>query len=56
MRELNRDGQIFFVHNRINDIQRVATQLAQIVPEARITIGHGQMAEGDLEARDDRFR
>jgi transcription-repair coupling factor (superfamily II helicase) len=49
MRELNRSGQIYFVHNRVQDIQKVAHQLAQIVPEARIAIGHGQMPEGDLE-------
>jgi transcription-repair coupling factor (superfamily II helicase) len=49
MRELNRDGQIYFVHNRVNDIEKVAHKLSEIVPEARIGIGHGQMAEGDLE-------
>lgn len=49
LRELNRDGQIYFVHNRINDIEALATRLRQIVPEARIAIGHGQMAEGELE-------
>ena len=49
MRELNRNGQIFFVHNRVHDIQRIAWQLQQIVPEARIAIGHGQMPEGQLE-------
>lgn len=49
MRELNRGGQIFFVHNRINDIDKVAMRLNQIVPEANIRIGHGQMAEGELE-------
>ncbi len=49
LRELNRGGQIFFVHNRINDIRAVAARLAEIVPEARIDIGHGQMAEGELE-------
>ena len=49
MRELNRGGQIFFVHNRVQDIEKVATRLQQIVPEARIAIGHGQMAEGELE-------
>ncbi|HEY1600583.1 MAG TPA: transcription-repair coupling factor [Pirellulales bacterium] len=49
LRELNRGGQMFFVHNRINDIQNLATRLRQIVPEARIRIGHGQMAEGELE-------
>ena len=49
LRELNRDGQIFFVHNRIYDIEAVAGRLRQIVPEARIRIGHGQMQEGELE-------
>ena len=49
MRELNRGGQIYFVHNRINDIHGVATRLNDIVPEARIDIGHGQMAEDELE-------
>jgi transcription-repair coupling factor (superfamily II helicase) len=49
MRELNRGGQIFFVHNRINDVQAVAARLNRIVPEARIEIGHGQMPEGELE-------
>jgi transcription-repair coupling factor (superfamily II helicase) len=49
LRELNRDGQIYFVHNRVNDIEVVARRLAQIVPEARIGIGHGQMPEGELE-------
>ncbi|HYW80884.1 MAG TPA: DEAD/DEAH box helicase, partial [Thermoguttaceae bacterium] len=49
MRELNRDGQIFFVHNRVQDIEKVATRLRQIVPEAQIGIAHGQMPEGTLE-------
>jgi transcription-repair coupling factor (superfamily II helicase) len=49
MRELNRGGQIFYVHNRIHDIHNVAAQLAGIVPEARIDVGHGQMPEGELE-------
>jgi transcription-repair coupling factor (superfamily II helicase) len=49
MRELNRGGQIYFVHNRINDIHAVAARLSAIVPEARIDIGHGQMAEHELE-------
>ncbi len=49
MRELNRGGQIFFVHNRVHDIQKVAQRLQQIVPEARIAIGHGQMPENELE-------
>ncbi|MEX2120847.1 MAG: transcription-repair coupling factor [Pirellulales bacterium] len=48
-RELARSGQVFFVHNRIHDIQRVGWQLQQLVPEARIGVGHGQMPEGQLE-------
>ncbi|MGE0536014.1 MAG: transcription-repair coupling factor [Pirellulales bacterium] len=49
LRELNREGQIFFVHNRIYDIEALATSLRRIVPEARLRIGHGQMPEGQLE-------
>jgi transcription-repair coupling factor (superfamily II helicase) len=49
LRELNRGGQIYFVHNRIHDIHGVAARLAEIVPEARIDVGHGQMAEHQLE-------
>jgi transcription-repair coupling factor (superfamily II helicase) len=48
LRELNRNGQIFFVHNRVQDIERVAVRLREIVPEARIQIGHGQMPENRL--------
>ncbi|MFP6601340.1 MAG: transcription-repair coupling factor [Pirellulaceae bacterium] len=49
LRELNRGGQIYFVHNRVQDIESVAGRLKQIVPEASIGIGHGQMAERELE-------
>jgi transcription-repair coupling factor (superfamily II helicase) len=49
LRELARGGQIYFVHNRVSDIEIVATKLRQIVPEASIRIGHGQMNENDLE-------
>ncbi len=49
LRELNREGQVFFVHNRIEDIQEVAAKLQRIVPEASLRIGHGQMNEGELE-------
>ena len=49
VRELNRGGQIFFVHNRISDMERVASKIREIVPEVRIGIGHGQMGEGELE-------
>ena len=49
MRELNRGGQIFFVHNRVQDIQIVANRLRQVVPEAKLAVAHGQMPEGALE-------
>jgi transcription-repair coupling factor (superfamily II helicase) len=49
LRELNRGGQVFFVHNRVNDIEAVAERLKYIVPETSIAIGHGQMPEGELE-------
>jgi transcription-repair coupling factor (superfamily II helicase) len=48
-RELLREGQAFYVHNRVSDIERVARDLRQLVPEARIAIAHGQMDEGSLE-------
>src|SRR5262249_16340181 len=44
LRELNRDGQVYFVHNRVYDIETVADKVQSIVPEARISIGHGQMS------------
>jgi transcription-repair coupling factor (superfamily II helicase) len=48
-RELKREGQIFFVHNRIRDIERVVSYVKKLVPEARISYAHGQMAEHQLE-------
>ncbi len=48
-RELNRDGQIFFVHNRVYDIQSMADAVQALVPEARIVVGHGQMSARELE-------
>ncbi len=48
-RELLREGQVFFVHNRVQDIERVAAGLRDLVPEARVAIAHGQMDEGSLE-------
>lgn len=47
--ELSREGQVYFVHNRIQDIEEVATRLHRIVPDARIGIGHGQMEPAELE-------
>ena len=49
VRELNRDGQVFFVHNRVHSIQRVADKIRTLVPDARIVIGHGQMSGNELE-------
>ena len=48
-RELLREGQVFYVHNRVSDIDRVARELRDLVPEARVAIAHGQMDEGSLE-------
>jgi transcription-repair coupling factor (superfamily II helicase) len=48
-RELLREGQIFVVHNRVASINRVAAQLAELVPEARIAVAHGQLPEAQLE-------
>lgn len=48
-REMARDGQVFFVHNRVHNIQSVADDIQKLVPEARIVIGHGQMSPGELE-------
>jgi transcription-repair coupling factor (superfamily II helicase) len=49
LRELNREGQIYFVHNRVYNIMEVAEEIQGLVPDARILIGHGQMGEGELE-------
>ena len=48
-RELLREGQVFFLHNRVESIDRVAKRLGELVPEARIATGHGQMSEDALE-------
>ena len=49
MRELNRGGQVYFLHNDVSTIENRREQLANIVPEARIVVGHGQMSERELE-------
>jgi transcription-repair coupling factor (superfamily II helicase) len=54
-RELLREGQIFYVHNRVSSIQRVAAHLAELVPEARIAVAHGRMGEHQLEQVVDDF-
>jgi transcription-repair coupling factor (superfamily II helicase) len=48
-RELLRDGQIFYVHNRVQSIDRAVSRLRELVPDARYVVAHGQMSEGQLE-------
>jgi transcription-repair coupling factor (superfamily II helicase) len=48
LREMDRSGQVYFVHNRVQGIEQVANRVAKIMPEARICIGHGQMPEKEL--------
>ena len=54
-RELAREGSVFFIHNRIQDIHRVADTLAKLLPEARIEVTHGRMRERPLEEAISRF-
>jgi transcription-repair coupling factor (superfamily II helicase) len=49
LREIKRGGQVYFIHNRIEDIESVEERLGELVPEADIRIGHGQMPERELE-------
>ncbi len=55
LRELNRGGQVYFLHNRVLTIQTVAQRLRQLVPQARIAVGHGQMRSEELEEVMTRF-
>ncbi|MBN1538089.1 MAG: transcription-repair coupling factor [Anaerolineales bacterium] len=55
MRELERGGQVFFVHNRVQTIQSMRCHLEQLIPEARITVAHGQMPEHELSERMKQF-
>ena len=47
--ELDRGGQVYFLHNRVESIWEIAAKLQELVPRARIIVGHGQMSEGELE-------
>jgi transcription-repair coupling factor (superfamily II helicase) len=47
--ELERGGQVYFVHNRVDTIWEIAAKLQELVPRARVAVGHGQMSEGELE-------
>jgi len=49
LREIRRGGQVYFVHNRVEDIEKIASDLRKLVPEATVGIGHGQMSERELE-------
>ncbi len=49
LRELRRGGQVYFVHNEVRDIGKIAASIAQLVPEADVRVGHGQMRERELE-------
>ena len=55
MREMERGGQVFFVHNRVQTIGAMLSHLKQLVPEARIAVAHGQMHENDLEQQMEAF-
>jgi transcription-repair coupling factor (superfamily II helicase) len=55
-RELNREGQVFFVHNRVNSIHKMKLKLQHLVPEAKIEVAHGQMHERELAGVMDMFR
>ncbi len=49
LREMNRNGQVFFIHNRVQSIYRMADKVQEIVPQARVAVAHGQMQEKELE-------
>jgi transcription-repair coupling factor (superfamily II helicase) len=55
VRELDRNGQVYFLHNRVHSIQNVADRVKQLVPNARVDIGHGQMEAEELEDVMSRF-
>ncbi len=54
-RELDRQGQVYFLHNRVETIEKVRTRIIQLCPRAKVDIGHGQMEEGQLEGVMHRF-
>ena len=55
LRELDREGQVYFLHNRVKDIDLAADKIRTLVPEARVVVGHGQMHEDDLSHVMERF-
>ncbi len=54
-RELGRGGQVFYIHNRVENIESIADEVRELVPDARIDVGHGQMRDGQLEEVMHRF-
>ena len=54
-REIERGGQVYFVHNRINDMEKVFSHVRQLVPDAKVSVAHGQMHERELERIMQRF-
>ncbi len=54
-REIERDGQIYVLYNRVNDIEKVANKIMTLVPDAKVVIGHGQMSDTELEDAIDNF-
>ncbi|MDA0797118.1 MAG: transcription-repair coupling factor [Chloroflexi bacterium] len=55
LRELDREGQVYYLHNRVQDIDLTADKIRTLVPEARVIVGHGQMHEDDLSQVMERF-
>ncbi|MFT8225134.1 helicase-related protein, partial [Streptococcus agalactiae] len=49
-RELARGGQVYFLYNRVEDIERKADEISMLVPDARVTYAHGKMNESELES------
>ncbi len=54
-KELDRGGQVYYVHNRVKDIEQISSFIRELVPKAKIVIGHGQLSEKDLETRIEKF-
>ncbi len=54
-REIERDGQVYVLYNRVNDIEKVASKIMTLVPDAKVVIGHGQMSDTELEDAIDNF-
>ena len=56
LREINREGQVFFLHNRVESIQRMGQKVMDLVPEAKVAIAHGQMAPAEIKKNMGLFR